>query len=76
MEEVKYIIFYIDSENKKEFVYEINVGSVYTTENYRNAIYFNDLEDAKNISKYLKNRQSSRNYQVASIEIVFTVMED
>ena len=52
----KYAIFKPTSSGKKEYVYEINRSSIYTTEDMHQAMFVDDVDTALCISKYLTRR--------------------
>ncbi len=52
----KYAIFKTLSSGKKEYVYEINRNSIYTTEDIHGAMFIDDVDTALCMSKYLTRR--------------------
>ena len=78
-DEKEYIIFYKGSDGKLNYVYEINQGSIYTTEVKQNAMFIDDKDCALSLAKYLMRRQKSSGgkvYKVMAIVTKSEVVED
>ena len=73
----KYVIFKLTSSGKKEYVYEINRSSIYTTEDIHSAMFIDDIDTALHISKYLIRRSDCNvQYQVLAIVTTCEVVEE
>ena len=75
MDNSQYLIFYENSGNKKNFIYEINHDSVYHTEKYLDALYIDTKEHALAILEYCKTRNTYI-YKILEIKTTFEVLED
>lgn len=78
-DEREYIIFYKSSDGKLNYVYEINQGSIYTTETKQNAMFIDDKDCALAMAKYCMRRQKSSGgkvYKVMAIVTKSEVVED
>lgn len=73
----KYVIFKTKSSGDKEYVYEINKSSIYTTSDIHSAMFIDDVDTALVMSKYITRRESgSYVYQVMSIITTCEIVEE
>ena len=76
MDGSKYLIFYYGSRNEKNFVYEINHSSIYSTEKYLDALYIDTKEHAFAIAEYCHSRNTNYEYKVLEIKTTMEVVEE
>lgn len=76
MPEAKYLVFYYGSSNQKNFVYEINHSSIYTTEKYLDALYIDTKEHAFAIAEYCHSRNANYDYKILEIKTIMDVIEE
>ena len=73
----KYAIFETTSSGTKEYVYEINRGSIYTTSNIHDSMFIDDVDTALCIGKYLTRRTSgSPVYSVIAMVTTCEIIEE
>lgn len=72
----RYVIFYKDSENELNYVYEINRSNIYTTTEMQSGMFIKDKSQALAIAAYCNARNSSKCYKVLAMVTTTSVVEE